>query len=73
MFFDPIDYIKTDENIQEMIDKGEADATIKAMQMIDREISCIRGKYVIEPSIFINYSNTRTTSKENQEGTWFYN
>lgn len=73
MFFDPMHYIKPDDKIQEMIDKGEANATIEAMQMIDRGISCIRGKYVIEPSTFISYANTRTTSKESPEGIWFYN
>lgn len=66
-------YIKPDNKVQEMIDNGEADARIKAMQMIDRGISCNRSKYTIEPSTFISYANTRTTSKENQEGIWFYN
>lgn len=41
--------------------------------MLNWGISYIRGKYVIDPSTFINYTNTRTTSKENQQGIWFYN
>lgn len=73
MSFDPINYIKPDNKIQEMINRSESAKTIEAKQMSDRGISCIRGKYVIEPSTFISYANTRTTSKENQQGIWFYN
>lgn len=73
MSFDPINYIKPDNKIQEMINSSKPDKTIEAKQMSDRGISCIRGKYVIEPSTFISYANTRTASKENQQGIWFYN
>ena len=56
-----------------MIDKGEANATIEVMQMIDRGITCFHDKYAIEPSTFTSYANTRMTSKESPEGIWFYN
>lgn len=47
MFSDPMNYIKPDNKIQEMINNNKPATTIEAKQMSDRGISCIRGKYVI--------------------------
>lgn len=71
--FDPVNYIQPDEKVQEMIGNGEAADEIEAVQMNDRGITLDGKKYVIEVSTFITYTNTRTTSKEDDQGIWFYN
>lgn len=70
MNFNANDYIKP-ENIIQKKTKGTHSSTQKKMN--DRGISYIRGRYTIEPSPFITYANTRTVSKDNEEGVWFYN
>lgn len=73
MIFKVKNYIHPDRKIEAMINKGETPDTIKATQMNDRGISVSRNKYVIEASTFITYANTRTDSREDEHGIWFYN
>ena len=73
MSFNFKNYIQPDKKIQTMINNGEDPDVIKTTQMEDRGICFDKKKYVIEPSTFITYANTRTVSKENNQGIWFYN
>lgn len=73
MSFNFKNYIQPDNKIQTMINNGEDPDVIKTTQMEDRGICFDKKKYVIEPSTFITYANTRTVSKENNQGIWFYN
>lgn len=73
MSFNFKNYIQPDNKIQTMINNGEDPDVIKTTQMEDRGICFDKKKYVIEPSTFITYANTRTVSKENDQGVWFYN
>lgn len=73
MSFNFKNYIQPDNKIQTMINNGEDPDVIKTTQMEDRGIYFDKKKYVIAPSTFITYANTRTVSKENNQGIWFYN
>ena len=73
MVFKPENYIKPDKRIQAMIDSSEDPAVITETQIADRGITLVKNKYEMETSTFIDYANSRTCSKENQQGVWFYN
>lgn len=74
--FSPINYIKRDKKIEDMLEKnkGVKNAKITRAQLDDRGIHIDKNNNsIMDTNKFINYALTRVVAKENEEGIWFYN